>query len=263
MSSPSSAMTDSLTMLRRNLRHALRYPSMTVAVVATPILMLLLFVYVFGGAIGSSLASVPHGAKYIDYLVPGILLMTVCSWTMTTAVAVCTDMSEGIVARFRTMRISRAALLTGHVAGTVIQTMVSLILVVGVALAMGFRTGAGVEAWLAALAVLAMLSLAITWLAVGIGLASKEPEGASNSVLPLSLLLPFLSSAFAPLTSMPGWVRAFAANQPFTQVIETLRGLLIGGPIGGHGAVAVAWCAGIAVVGYVWSKKLYNRGPSR
>jgi len=264
MSTLSYAMSDSATMLRRNLRHALRYPSMTIGTVAMPIIMLLLFVYVFGGAMSAGLVgAATGGTNYIDYIVPGILLMTVGSGSLPTAVAVCTDMTEGIVARFRTMAIFRASLLTGHVVGSMIQTMVSIGLVIGVAILMGFRTSAGPVAWIAALAVLAMLTFALTWLAVALGLASKTPEAASNAVIPLSFLLPFISSAFVPLDSMPSGVRAFAAYQPFTLVIETLRGLLMGTSIGNSGWLAVAWCAGIALAGYLWARALFNRDPAR
>ena len=260
MSTLTYAVSDSATMLRRNLRHMLRYPAMTFSVAAMPVLLMLLFVYVFGGSIS---AGIPGGGEYIDYVVPGILLMTLGSGAVPTAVAICTDMSEGIVARFRTMAIARASVLTGHVVGSVIQTLISVVLVIGVALAIGFRPHAGPAGWVAVAGVCVLVTVAITWLSVALGLVSKNPEGASNIVLPLSLLLPFLSSAFVPLSSMPAGVRAFAEYQPFTPIIETLRGLLMGTPIGSRGWTSVAWSVGIAVVGYLWAKKLYNREPSR
>jgi ABC-2 type transport system permease protein len=250
-------------MPRRNLRHALRYPSMTVSVVMMPIIMLLLFVEVFGGAMSSSLAGASKsGATYIDYLVPGILVMTVGSGSMPTAVAVCTDMTEGIVARFRTMAISRAAILTGHVVGSMIQTMVSVGLVIGVSVLMGFRPTAGPVRWIAAITVLALLTLALTWLAVALGLVTKTPEAASNVVMPL-FLLPFISSAFVPLATMPSGVRWFARYQPFTSIIDTLRGLLMGAPIGSSAVIAIAWCVAIALAGYLWARTVFNRGPTR
>ncbi|MFB7665946.1 ABC transporter permease [Kitasatospora sp. NPDC056138] len=261
MSSLSYALRDSATMLRRNLLHARRYPSMTIGVVGMPIIMLLLFVYVFGTALSTGLGGGGDRAAYIAYVVPGILLMTVGSGAMPTAVAVCTDMSEGIVARFRTMAVSRSSVLVGHVVGSVIQTMASLVLVTGVALAIGFRSAAGPVEWLAAAGLLALVCTALTWLAVGLGLASPAPEAASNAVLPLSFLLPFISSAFVPVASMPGWIRWFAEYQPFTTVIETLRGLLTGTAIGNNGWLSVAWCAGIAVLGFVWSRKQFGRDP--
>ena len=260
MISTSYALRDSATMLRRNLLHARRYPSMTIGVVAMPIILLLLFVYVFGSALSNGLGGGDR-AEYIAYVVPGILLMTVGSGATPTAVAVCTDMAEGIVARFRTMAISRASVLIGHVAGSVIQTMVSLVLVVGVALAIGFRSSATPVEWLAAAGILTLFAFALTWLAVGLGLKSPNPEAASNAVLPLSFLLPFISSAFVPVDSMPSWIRWFAEYQPFTTVIETLRGLLTGTEIGNNGPLAVAWCLGITVAGHLWSKKLFNRDP--
>lgn len=262
MSTLSYAVTDSGTMLRRNLRHALRYPSMTISSVGMPVIILLLFVGVFGGAISAGLHGSAGGATYIDYVVPGILVMTVGSGCLSTAVAVCTDMSEGIIARFRTMAISRASVLTGHVIGSVLQTMLSIVVVIGVALLMGFRPTAGPVEWISAIGVLAMLTIALTWLAVALGLVTKSPETASNTPL-LIQFLPFISSAFVPPRSMPAGVRWFAENQPFTPIIDTLRGLLLGTPIGNSGELAVAWCAGIAVVGYIWAKTLFNRDPGR
>ena len=263
MSPRSYAAADSATMLRRNLRHALRYPSMTVSVVMMPIIMLLLFVDVFGGAMSSSLAGASRsGTTYIDYLVPGILVMTVGSGSMPTAVAVCTDMTEGIVARFRTMAISRASILTGHVVGSMIQTMLSVGLVIGVSLLLGFRATADPLRWVAAIAVLALLTLALTWLAVALGLVTKTAEAASNVVMPL-FLLPFISSAFVPLSTMPVGVRWFAQYQPFTSIIDTLRGLLMGAPIGSSAVIAIAWCVAIALAGYLWARTVFNRGPAR
>jgi ABC-2 type transport system permease protein len=263
MSTRSYAAADSATMLRRNLRHALRYPSMTVSVVGMPIIMLLLFVEVFGGAMSSSLAGASNnGATYIDYVVPGILVMTVGSGSMPTAVAVCSDMTEGIVARFRTMAISRASILTGHVVGSMIQTMLSVGLVIGVSLLLGFRPTTDPLRWIAAIAVLALLAFALTWLAVALGLVTKTAEAASNVVMPL-FLLPFISSAFVPLATMPTGVRWFAQYQPFTSIIDTLRGLLRGAPIGNSAVIAIAWCVAIALAGYLWARTVFNRGPAR
>ena len=263
MSTRSYAAADSATMLRRNLRHALRYPSMTVSVVMMPIIMLLLFVDVFGGAMSSSLAGTSKsGTTYIDYLVPGILVMTVGSGSMPTAVAVCSDMTEGIVARFRTMAISRASILTGHVVGSMIQTMLSVGLVIGVSLLLGFRATADPLRWVAAIAVLALLTLALTWLAVALGLVTKTAEAASNVVMPL-FLLPFISSAFVPLATMPTGVRWFAQYQPFTSIIDTLRGLLMGAPMGSSAVIAIAWCVAISLAGYLWARTVFNRGPAR
>ncbi|MFF7632568.1 ABC transporter permease [Kitasatospora sp. NPDC008050] len=249
------ALRDSSTMLRRKLKHALRYPGLTLGSLMVPVIFLLLFVYVLGGSLASGIG---HGTSYINYLAPGIILMAVTSAATSTAVSVCTDLTEGIVARFRTMAISRASILVGHVVGSVIQTMVSVAIVIGLALAMGFRPTADAVHWLAAVGLIALLTMAVTWLAVALGTLSKNPEGASNIVLPLALL-PFIGSAFVPTGSMSPWLRWFAQNQPFTPIIETIRGLLLGTPIGHDGITAVAWCVGISVAAYFWAVRLFNR----
>ncbi|KAF0964363.1 ABC transporter permease [Rhodococcus sp. T7] len=253
------ALSDSATMLRRNLRHMIRYPSVTVLLVGMPIVLLLLFVYVFGGTLGAGLGD-PDGGRgaYINYVAPGILLMTVAGAAQGTAISVATDMTEGIIARFRTMAIARVSVLTGHVVGSMIQTLISLVLVVGVAVLIGFRPTAGLGEWIAATAVLAMFTFALTWLSVAFGLVSRSVETASN--LPMVLiLLPFLGSGFVPTDSMPAGLRWFAEYQPFSPVIETIRGLLLGGPVGSSAVLAVGWSAGIALFGYLWAKRLFNR----
>ncbi|MEU5469010.1 ABC transporter permease [Streptomyces lydicus] len=263
MSTLSYAARDSATMLRRNLKHALRYPSMTFSVVAMPVVILLLFNYVYGGALGSGIGgSSKGGGAYIDYVAPGIILMAATSGALATAVGVCVDMTEGIVNRFRTMSISRAAFLTGHVVGSVIQTMVAIALVIGVALAMGFRPSATPVEWIAALGVLVLVTLALTWLAAGIGLVAKNPESASNLPMPLTFL-PFLGSAIVPPESMPSGLRWFAEYQPFTPVIETLRGLLMGTDIGNSAYLAIAWCLVLTLVGYAWARRTFNRIGAR
>ena len=253
-----TALTDSATMLRRNLRHALRYPSMTIATIAGPVIILLLFNYAFGDALAAGIGGASAGGKYIDYLAPGIILMAATAGSVATAVAVCTDMTEGIINRFRTMSISRSAILTGHVVGSTIQTLISIALVIGVAIALGFRPTAGPSEWLAAIGLLALLTFALTWLAAAFGLVTKTPEAASNAPLPLQFL-PLLGSAIVPAATMPAVMRAFAENQPFTPIIETLRGLLMGTTIGDSGVIAVAWCVGITVVGYVWARIAFER----
>ena len=201
-------------------------------------------------------------AAYITYVVPGILLQAVAAVAQGTAISVAMDMTEGIVARFRTMGISRASVLTGHVLGSLIQAVISLAIVTGVALLVGFRTAAGPLAWLAAAGVLVMVSFALTWLTVALGLVAKTVESASN--LPMFLvLLPFLGSGFVPVRSMPAGLRWFAQNQPFTPVIETLRALLTGAPVGDHAIIAVAWCAGIALLSYLWAKRQFDHRPAR
>ncbi|MEU5532078.1 ABC transporter permease [Streptomyces sp. NPDC020362] len=255
---------DNLTMLRRSLLHARRYPSLTLNVLLTPVMLLLLFVYVFGNAMSAGITG-GHAdrADYIAYLVPGILLMTVGMISLGTAVSVATDMTEGIMARFRTMAISRASVLIGHVIGSVIQTMLALVMILGVGLAIGFRPHATVVEWIAAAGLMALVSLALSWIAVGIGLVSPNPEGASNLGMPLTML-PLLSSAFVPVDTMPDGFRWFAEYQPFSPAIETLRGLLMGSGIGTRNAVlAVGWCLVLTVLGYLWSKARFNREQQR
>jgi ABC-2 type transport system permease protein len=259
MSTMSLALADSATMVRRQIKHMRRYPSLTLQLVGTPVVFLLLFVYVFGGTLGNGLGSGSGGrGEYVDYVTPGILLMAVAAVAMGTAISVAMDMTEGIVARFRTMAIARVSVLTGHVVGAMVQTFLAVAVVVAVALAIGFRPDASVVEWIAAAGVLALLAFALTWLTVAMGLAAKTVESASNMPQPL-VFLPILGSGFVPTDSMPAGLRWFAEYQPFTPVIETIRGLLLGIGIGASGIAAVAWSAGIALVGYLWAKKLYNR----
>jgi ABC-2 type transport system permease protein len=266
MSTLTYAVTDSGTMRRRQLRHMLRYPSMTLMLAGLPIVLLLLFVYVFGGTLGAGLGGFSGGfsggrAEYVNYVTPGILLITVASAAQGTAISVAMDMTEGIIARFRTMAIARVSVLTGHVLGSMIQTMLSLAVVTAVALLIGFRPTAGLAEWIAAVGVVAMTTFALTWLSVALGMVSKSVETASNLPMPL-MLLPFLGSGFVPTDSMPAGMRWFAENQPFTPIMETLRGLLMGSAIGNSGVLAVAWCAGTGLAGYLWAKRLYNRDPT-
>jgi ABC-2 type transport system permease protein len=263
MSTFSYTVSDSATMLRRSLRHMQRYPVMTVMVAGLPVVLLLLFVYVFGGTLGAGLGGLSGGrAAYVNYVVPGILLLAVAAGAQGTAISIAMDMTEGIIARFRTMAISRASVLTGHVLGSLIQTMLGLAIVIGVALLTGFRPTTGPLAWLAAIGVLVLVTLALTWLSVALGLVSKSVETASN--LPMFLmLLPFLGSGFVPTGSMPTGMRWFAEYQPFTPITETLRGLLLGTAIGVNAIIACAWCVSIALLGYLWAKRLYNRHPVR
>ncbi|HEU0242263.1 MAG TPA: ABC transporter permease, partial [Candidatus Limnocylindrales bacterium] len=250
-------VADSATMLRRNLRRMRRYPSLTLFIAGIPVVLLLLFVYVFGGTLGAGLGGVTPGREaYIAYVVPGILLITVAGASQGTAISIAMDMTEGIIARFRTMAIARGAVLTGHVIGSVIQTMIAIVVVMAVALLVGFRPTTGPLEWAAAAGVLALSALAISWLSVGLGMWPRDVETASN--LPMFLVfLPFLSSGFVPTSTMPGPLAWFAEHQPFTPIIETVRGLLLGTPIGNSGIVAVAWCVGISVVGYLWATRLY------
>ncbi|MET8351467.1 MULTISPECIES: ABC transporter permease [unclassified Micromonospora] len=262
MSTLTLAVRDSSTMLRRNILHARRYPSLTLNLLLTPIMLLLLFVYVFGDTMGSGInGGGADRSDYIAYIVPGLLLMTIGSTVIGTAVSVSNDMTEGIIARFRTMAIHRGSVLVGHVVGSVLQSVMSVVLVGAVAVAIGFRsTDASVLEWLAALGLLALFATALTWIAVGMGLVSPNAEAASNNAMPL-ILLPLLSSAFVPVDAMPGWLRPIAEYQPFTPSIETLRGLLLGSEIGHNGWLAVAWCLALAVLGYFWSTSTFNRDP--
>ncbi|MEU6775481.1 ABC transporter permease [Streptomyces sp. NPDC046759] len=262
MSSLSLAVRDSSTMLRRNLLHARRYPSLTLNLLLTPIMLLLLFVYVFGDTMSAGIGG-GHAdrAKYIAYIVPGLLLMTIGSTVVGTAVSVSNDMTEGIIARFRTMAIHRGSVIVGHVISSVLQSVISVVLVGAVGVAIGFRTtDATPLEWLAAFGLLVLFATAFTWIAVGMGLVSPNAEAASNNAMPL-ILLPLLSSAFVPLHSMPGWFQPIARYQPFTPAIETLRGLLLGTGIGNNGWLAVGWCVGLAVLGYFWSASKFNADP--
>jgi len=256
-------LRDSATMLRRNLKRMLRYPSMTVTLVGMPVVFLLLFVYVLGGTLGAGIGGASGGrAEYVNYVAPAIILMTVTATIQGTAISIAMDMTEGIIARFRTMHIARVSVLTGHVLGSVIQAMFSLAIVIGVALLVGFRPTAGLGAWLATAGFLVAVTFALVWLAVALGQVSKTVESASNVLMPL-VLLPFLGSGFVPTASMPAGLRWFAEYQPFTPIIETLRDLLMDKPLGNNAWVALAWCALIALGGYLWSKRLFNREYAR
>jgi ABC-2 type transport system permease protein len=259
MSTSTYAIRDSATMLRRDIRHSLRYPIMAISGLMVPVFLLLLFVGVFGSTLRAGLgAAAPAGGRYVDYLAPGILVMTAGASAAATAINVCIDMNEGIIARFRTMAITRTSVLTGQVLGSLIRTLISGVLLVAVALGLGFRPTATSLEWLAAAGVFAMLTLALTWLTIAFGLQTKTPAGA-NSLSLIPQFLPFISSAFVPTASMPAGVRWFAENQPFTPIINTLRGLLTGTPIGNDAIIAVGWCVALMAVGYVWSRARYNR----
>jgi len=269
------AITDSLTMLRRSLRRMRRYPSLTLFIAGIPVVLLLLFVYVFGGTLGAGLggpgvppapglsASAAMGRDaYVAYVVPGILLLTIVGAAQGTAISVAMDMTAGIIARFRTMAIARVAVLAGHVVGSVIQALLATALVIVVAVVIGFRPTTAPAAWLAAGGLLVLAAVGIGWLSVALGLVSDSVETASNLPMFLMLLL-FLSSGFVPAASMPGPLGWFAEHQPFTPVIETLRGLLLGTPIGDDGWIAVAWCVALSLGGYLWARRLYERVPER
>ena len=263
MSTLAYTVTDSTTMLRRNLRRLQRYPSMTLLLIGMPIVFLLLFVYVFGGQLGAGLSSGLAGGHtgrtgYLNYVTPGVILMSVAAAVQGTAIVVAMDMTGGIIDRFRTMAISRSAVLTGHVLASLIQSLISIGIILGVAVALGFRPTADAAHWLAAIGMLALFAFALIWLATALGLAAKSVETASNTPMFLTLL-PFLGSGFVPTDTMPVGLRQFATYQPFTPVTETVRGLLLGTPIGWNGIGAIAWSVGIAFVSYLWARHLYSQ----
>jgi ABC-2 type transport system permease protein len=257
------ALTDSRTMLRRTLRRTVRYPSLTMFVIGIPLVLMLLFVYVFGGTLGAGLTGVTGGRQaYLNYLVPGILVITVAGVAQGTTISIAMDMAAGIIARFRTMAISRSSVLTGHVLAAMIQNLFAVVIIIGVALLIGFRPTAGPVQWLGAAGMVLLLGLAVTWLSVALGLQAKSVETASNTPMIL-MLLPFLGSGFVPAASLPVGLRWFAEYQPFTPVTETLRALLTGTPIGNHAIAAVAWCVAITFGSYLWAMRLFNRFPRK
>src|SRR6185312_15890866 len=232
-----------------------RYPSLTLLLIGMPIVFLLLFVYVFGGQLGHGLGNAyaaGHAGRagYLNYVTPGVLLMTVAAAVQGTAIVVAMDMTGGIIDRFRTMAIARSAVLTGHVLASLVQTLVSLGIVLAVGVALGFRPTAGPLEWLAAIGVLALFALALVWLATALGLVARSVETASNTPMFLTLL-PFLGSGFVVAASMPTGLRQSAEYQPFTPVTETVRGLLAGTAVGHHAIAAVAWSIGIALAAYL------------
>ena len=253
-------MSDAMTMVRRNVSHTRRNPIVLIMTIALPVFMLLLFVGIFGGTLQAGLGSTGQGSDYIDYVVPGILLMAVGYGASQTAMAVNQDVTTGIISRFRTMRISRTSVLTGHVVVSTARTLVSAVLVVGVAVLMGYRPDGDPVGWLGAAGLVALLTLALTWLAVAVGLAAKTVAG-TTPFLFIVQLLPFVSSAFVPPDTMSGAVRWFATHEPFTPIIDALRNLLLGAPVDNGGVVALAWCVGLTAAGYVWARLLFRRDP--
>lgn len=259
MTTMAHTVTDSVTMTRRQLLHLRRYPSLSVMIIGLPVVFLLLFVYVFGGTLGNGLGPGGGGRQaYVNYVVPGVLLFAVAGVAQGTAIAIAMDMTGGIIARFRTMAIARASVLTGHVLGSLVQNVLCLAVVVAFALAIGFRPDATALEWAALAGLLVVVAFALTWLSVALGLAADSVETASNTPMFL-ILLPFLGSGFVPTDTMPAGLRWFAEYQPFTPVTETVRGLLLGSGIGTSGPLAVAWCAVIALLSYLWARRLYVR----
>ncbi|CAN5133895.1 ABC transporter permease [soil metagenome] len=256
----SHLVADAITMLRRNLLHIVRYPGLSVFTILGPVVILLLFVFVLGGTLGAGLPGVdPAGgrAAYLAYVMPGILLITIAGTASGAAITVSMDMTEGITARFRTMAISRAAVLTGHVLGNTIQAVIAVALVLSAGLLIGFRPTAGLAEWLATAGLLVLISFAVSWVGVAMGMQSRNVETASN--LPMILtLLPLLGSGFVPTASLPAGLDWFARYQPFTPFIEASRGLLLGTPLGWNPLLAVGWAVVITIGGYAWSMAIYE-----
>jgi ABC-2 type transport system permease protein len=243
---------DTAVLLGRSLRHIARSPDTIITTVITPIAMMLLFVYVLGGAIQAGTAS------YVNYLLPGILIITIASGISYTAYRLFLDLQSGIFERFQSMPIARAAVLWAHVLTSLVANLISLVVVLLVALVMGFRSGTGALEWLAVAGILVLFTLALTWLAVIPGLTASSVDGASAFAYPL-IFLPFVSSAFVPTASMPGPVRVFAENQPVTSIVNTLRALLGGQPVGSGIWTALAWCVGLLVVAVSLAAVTYRR----
>ena len=243
--------TDSIIMLRRNFKHTVRNPVAVFNAVLLPIVIMLMFVGEIGGAFNV-------GVKYVDYATPGMIVLTICYGLSATALAVNSDMAKGIINRFKVMDISRSAVLSAQVIATMLRTLIAVAAIIGVAFALGFRPRASVLDWLGAIGFIVLISFATSWLTIALGLAAKSPESAGMTVVPL-ILLPFLSSAIVPAAKMGPGIRQFAEYQPFTPIIETLRGLLTGQPSGTNPITAIAWCAGIALVGYLWSLATFNK----
>ncbi|PRY56187.1 ABC transporter permease [Glycomyces artemisiae] len=260
MSTLAHTVSDTSTMLNRQLKHMLRYPSLTVMLVGMPVVFLLLFVYVFGGTIGDGLGGPTGGREaYLTYLTPGMLLMAIVAAVQGTAISVAMDMTEGIVDRFRTMKIARVSVLTGHVIASVLQSFLCMAVLLAVAVAIGFRPEATPLGWLGLVGVLALISFGLTWLTVGMGMSAKSVEEASNTPMIL-MLLPFLGSAFVPTESMPTVIQYFADYQPFTPFIEVVRALLFDNPVEGADLIlTAAWSIGLALLGYTISKKKFNK----
>ena len=245
---------DTTVLLGRTMRHITRSPDTIITVAITPIALMLLFRYVLGGAINTGRGS----GQYVNYLLPGILLITIATGISYTALRLFTDMQTGIFERFQSLPIARSSVLWAHVLTTLVSTLISLVIVVLIALPIGFRSGAGAAAWLAVAGIIVLLTLALTWLAVIAGLSAKTPDGAGAFAYPL-IFLPFISSAFVPTRTMPGPVRAFADNQPMTSIINTIRDLLTGQPVSGSIWTALAWCLGILIVAYALATATYHR----
>jgi ABC-2 type transport system permease protein len=251
MSTISAPLADSRIMLRRNLKHILRNPVTIFNGTLMPVVLMLLLVYVFGNAFNV-------GERYVQYATPGLILLAITYGLAGTALSVNSDMTTGIINRFKVMNVSRGAVLNGHVVATMLSSSVAIAAIIAMAFALGFRSPASPLDWVGAIGIIAATAFAATWLTVALGMAAKTPQSAGMTVVPL-ILLPFLSSAVVPAAEMGQGVRQFAQYQPFTPIIESLRGLLAGHPSGGYAAAGLAWCAGIALVGYLWSRATFSQ----
>ena len=244
-------MSSSTTMLGRNFKHTLRNPVTVFNAVLFPIVIMLMFVYVIGGAFDV-------GVDYIDYATPGMIVLAICYGLSATALAVNSDMTKGIINRFKVRDISRSAVLSAHVAASMLTSLIAIAAVIAVAFLSGFRPDGNLLQWLGAIGLAVLVSFAASWFTVALGLFAKTPESAGLAAVPL-IMLPFLSSAIVPADTMRAGLRQFVEYQPFTPIIETLRGLLTGHPSGSTAITAVAWCVGIALVGYVWSLSTFTK----
>jgi ABC-2 type transport system permease protein len=251
MSTLSAPGADARVMLRRNLKHIVRNPVTIFNAALMPVVLMLLLVYVFGSAFNV-------GEHYVQYATPGLIVLAICYGLSGTAVSVSSDMTKGIINRFKVMNVSRGAVLTGHVVATMLISSIAIAVIIGMAFALGFRSPATLLEWLGAIGIAAAAAFAAAWLTVALGMAAKTPESAGMTVVPL-ILLPFVSSAVVPAAKMGQGVRQFAQYQPFTPIIESLRGLLAGTPSAGYAAAALAWCAGITLAGYLWSRATFSK----
>jgi ABC-2 type transport system permease protein len=241
----------SMVMLRRNFKHTARNPTSVFNAVLMPVVMMVMFVYMLGDAFSV-------GVEYVDYATPGMILLAVCYGLGATATAVNSDMTKGIINRFKAMDVSRGAVLTGHVVSSLLTNVIAIVVLIGVAFALGFNPAASFLDWLGVVGIVVLLGFAAGWLTIALGLAAKSVETAGLATVPL-VMLPFFSSAIAPAEKMGPGLREFAEYQPFTPIIEAIRGLLNGTPDTGATITAVAWCVAIALVGYLWARSTFNK----
>lgn len=253
-----NVLRDSWTMLRRNLLQMVRYKSLTLMLIGQPLIFLLLFVYVFGATMGAGLPGGNDRADYLVFIMPAITVMTVASISLSTAYTIALDMEKGIIDRFRTMAIAKSAVLTGRVLAAVVFTVIAFVVVMAVAFLLGYRSDGTVLGWLSVVGLVLLMTLALTWATVALGLSAPNAESAGNTPMPL-MFLPFLSSGFVPTDSMPAAIRWFAEYQPFTPMINTLRAWMSGAEAGSDAWLAVGWCVLIAALCFLWSRRLYTK----